>query len=79
MTPWESLAPWVLHLEQESYLLYINLDYKNLGYKIYTKILMNHMQKALDRITGENQSVAIKNRTILHKFSTMQDENWCLI
>ena len=63
MTPWKSLAQWVLLLEQESYLSYINL-----GYKIYTSILRNHMQKAVDGITGESQSAAIKNRTILHTF-----------
>ena len=70
MTPWESLAPWALLLEQESYLLYINLYYKNLGYKIYTAILKNRMQTTLDAIIGEKQSAAIKNRTILHTFST---------
>ena len=32
---------------------------------------MNHKQKTLDAITGENQSVTIKNRTILLTFSTM--------
>ena len=68
MTPWKSLAPWVLLLVQESYLLYINSDYKNLGYKIYTTILKNHMQATLDAITGENQSVAIKNNNITHIF-----------
>ena len=73
MTPWKSLAPWVLLLVQESYLLYINSDYKNLGYKIYTTILKNNMQTTLDAITGENQSAAIKNRTILHSFSTIRD------
>ena len=31
------------------------------------------MQKTLDAIIGENQSVATKNRTILHKFSTIRD------
>ena len=59
MTPWESLVPWVLLVVQESYLLYINSDYKNLGYKIYTAILKNNMQTTLDAITGENQSAAI--------------------
>ena len=54
-------------------LLYINLDYKSLGYKIYTAILKNHMQKTLDAIIGENQSAAIKNRTILHTFPTNRD------
>ena len=50
-----------------------NSKYPNLGYKIYTKILKNHMQKALDAIIGENQSVVTKKRTILHKFSTIWD------
>ena len=59
MTPWESLVPWVLLVVQESYLLYINSDYKNLGYKIYTTILKKNMQTTLDAITGENQSAAI--------------------
>ena len=67
------MAPWVLLLEQESYLLYINLNYTNLGYKIYTTILKNHMQKAFDAIIGENHSVATKNRTILDTFSTIRD------
>ena len=66
MTPWKSLAPWVLLLVQESYLLYINSDYKNLGYIIYTTILKNHMQATLDAIIGENQSAAIKNNNITH-------------
>ena len=68
MTPWKSLAPWVLLLVQESYLLYINSDYKNLGYIIYTTILKNHMQATLDTIIGENQSAAIKNNKITHIF-----------
>ena len=59
MTSWESLVPWVLLVVQESYLLYINSDYKNLGYKIYTTILKNNMQTTLDAITEENQSAAI--------------------
>ena len=63
----------MLLLEQEPYVLYINLNYTNLGYKIYTTILKNHMQKTLDAIIGENQSVATKNRTILHTFSTIRD------
>ena len=50
----------MLLLEQEPRLLYINLDYKKLGYKTYTTILKNHMQKTLDAIIGENQSPAIK-------------------
>ena len=68
MTPWKSLAPWVLILEQESYLLYINLYYKNLGYKIYTTILKNRMQTTLDAIIDENQSAAIKTDDITHIF-----------
>ena len=56
MTPWKSLSPaWVLLLVQESYLLYINLYYKNLGYKIYTTILKNHVQTTLVALIGENQ------------------------
>ena len=51
MTPWKSLAPWVLVLlGQESYLLYINSDYKNLGCEIYTTIIKNHMPTTLDTI-----------------------------
>ena len=73
MASLKSLAPWVLLLEQEPYVLYINLNYTNLGYKIYTTILKNHMQKTLDAIIGENQSVATKNRTILNTFSTIRD------
>ena len=64
MTPWKSLAPWVLVLPvQESYLLYINSDYKT-----YTTILKNHIQVTLDAITGENQSADIKNNNIKHIF-----------
>ena len=51
----------MLLLEQESYVSYVNLNYTNLGYKIYTTILKNHMQKILDAIIDENQSVATKN------------------
>ena len=58
----------MLLLVQESYLLYINSDYKNLGYKIYTTIHKNHMQGTLDAIIGENQSAAIKNNNITHIF-----------
>ena len=78
ITPWESLAPWVLLLVQESYLLYINSDYKNLGYKIYTTILKNHMQATLDAIISENQSAAIKNNNITHIFHH-STSNWCFI
>ena len=69
MTPWKSLAPWVLVLlGQESYLLYINSDYKNLGCEIYTTILNNHMQTTLDTMIGESQSAAIKNNNVTHIF-----------
>ena len=68
MTPGENLAPWVLLLVQESYLLYINSDYKNLGFIIYTTILKNQMQATLDAIIGENQSAAIKNNNITDIF-----------
>ena len=61
----------MLLLEQEPYVLYIDLNYTNLGYKIYTAILKNHMQKTLDAIIGEKQSVATKSRTILHIFPTI--------
>ena len=67
ITPWESLAPWVLVLVQESYLLFKNSDYKKLGYKIYTAIPKNHMQTILDAIIGENQSVPII-KNIAHIF-----------
>ena len=73
MTPWESLAPWVIFLVEESNLLYINSDYKKLGYKIYTTIFKNYMLTTLDAIIGvENQSAAIKTRAVLHTFSTIR-------
>ena len=68
MTPWKTLAPLVLLLVQESYLLYINSDYKNLSYKLCTTILKNQIQATLDAIIGENQSAAIKNNNITHIF-----------
>ena len=68
MTPWKSLAPWVLLLAHESYLLYINSDYKSLVYIIYTTILKNHMQATLDAITDGKKSAAIKNNNITHIF-----------
>ena len=73
MTPPKSLAPWALLLQQEPYVLYLNLNYTNLRYEIYTEILKNHMQKSLNATIGENQSVATKNRTILHTFSTIPE------
>ena len=69
MTPWKSLSLWVLILEQESYLLYINVYYKKLGCKMYTTILKNRMQTTLDAIIGENQSAPIKKHNdITHIF-----------
>ena len=44
----------MLILEQEPYLLYINLNYTNLGCQIYTTILKDHMQKTLVAIICEN-------------------------
>ena len=70
---WETFGTMVLFLEQESYLSCINLDYKNLNYKIYSTVLKNRMQKTLDATIGENQSATIINRTILHIFSTIRD------
>ena len=46
---------------------------KYIHYKIYTAVRKNHKQKTLDPIIGENQSAAIKNRTILYTFSTIRD------
>ena len=73
MTPSKSLTPWVLILERKPYVLYINLNYTNLSYEIYTTTLKNYMQKTLDAIIGKSQSVATKNKTILHTFSTIRD------
>ena len=64
---------WVLLVEQEPYVLHINLNYTNLGYKFYTTIRKNHMQKMLDAIIGEKQSVTTKNRTILNTFFMIRD------
>ena len=36
-------------------------------------MLKNYMQTTLDAIIGEDESAAIKSRTILHTFSTIQD------
>ena len=72
MTPSKILASWLLLLEQEPYVLYINLNHINLGYKIYTTILKNHMQKSLDSIIGKNQSVGTKNKTIFHTSSAIR-------
>ena len=71
MTSWKSLALWVLLLVQESYLLSINSDYKNLRYIIYTTILKNNIQATLDAIIGENQSAAVEYNNITHSL-----HNW---
>ena len=74
MTSWESFTPWVLLIEQKTYLPYIKGDKKaiakyrpisllNLDYKIYTIYLfLNQMQKTFGPVTmiGEHQSEAIK-------------------
>ena len=54
-------------------MVYINLNYTNLGCTIYTTIFTNQMQKALDANIGKNQSVATKNRTIIHTFFMIRD------
>ena len=57
MTHEKKLETWVLLLEQESYLSYINLDYKSLDYEIYTASLKNGMQKTFflkNQLIGEN-------------------------
>ena len=64
MTLGESFAPWVLLLEQESYLSYIkNVIEKMIDdCKLQTHILLNlknQLQKKLDTIIGENQPASI--------------------
>ena len=62
MTPGESLATWVLLLEQESYLPNI----KNGIQKIlqitdhYTKTFQSQLQKTLDKIIGETSQLLFK-------------------
>ena len=61
----ESLAPWVLLLEQESHLQFIEKVIKRILQTTdpYTTILKNRLQKTLDTIIGEeNQSAPIKKR-----------------
>ena len=43
----------------------------SLDYKIYTTILKNGIEQTLHNIIGENQTAAIKNRTILHILSLL--------
>ena len=52
---------------------YRSISLLNLDYKIYTTILKNRMQQTLNNIIGENQTGAIKNRTIIHTLSTIRD------
>ena len=64
MTLGESFAPWVLLLEQESYLPYIKNVIKKMidDCKLQTHILLNlknQLQKKLDTIIGENQPASI--------------------
>ena len=70
---WEKLGTMGVISTARIITAFINLDYKNLNYKIYTTILKNPKQKVLDAIIGENQSAAIKNRTVLDVFSTTED------
>ena len=64
MTPEESLAPWVLLLEKESYLSYTKDVIKQIlqTTDLYTAILKNRLEKRLDTIVGENQPAAIKKQ-----------------
>ena len=71
MTPWKSLAREMLLLVQESCLLYIDSDYKSLGYNIYTTIPKHHMQTTLDAIIGKTNQLLSKTM-ILHTFSTIR-------
>ena len=60
MTLEESLAPWVLLLEQKPYMSYIKKVEKTILQTTdpYTTILKNQPQKILDKIIGECQSAA---------------------
>ena len=49
---WEKLGTMGVISTARIITAFINLDYKNLNYKIYTTILKNHKQKVLDAITG---------------------------
>ena len=64
MTPEESLAPWVLLLEKESYLSYTKDVIKQIlqTTDLHTAILKNRLEKRLDTIVGENQPAAIKKQ-----------------
>ena len=68
MTPGKGLVPWVLLLEQQSYLPYIKKVVKKILQTTgpYTTILKNRLQKTLDTIIGDIQTVVKKNGAILH-------------
>ena len=82
MTLVKSLTPCALFLEQESYLSYINLNYKNLKFTIKFKIKIRiynlhynpqeSYAKKLICNNCEKPIAAIKNR-ILYTFSTIRD------
>ena len=79
MTPSKSLAPWLLRLEQEPYVLYINLNCTSLGYKIYTTTLKNHLQKNLRcNYWWKPISCYQKQDNITHIFHDSRC-NWCPI
>ena len=64
INPGKTLAPWMLALEQESYLSYIKKAIKN----ILQTTEPSH--SSLDAIIGANKSAAIKKRSILQRLST---------
>ena len=62
MVPVESLAPWVLILQHESYLPYRKkvIKWILLTTESYTNHVKNQLQKSLDTLIGENQPAAMK-------------------
>ena len=68
MTPGESTAPWVLLLEQKSYLSSIKKVTQKLLQTTdpYTTILKHRLQKRLVTIISEKQSAAIKKIEQFH-------------
>ena len=47
--------------------------FQKLDYKIYTTILASQMRKTLDTKISENQSAAVKDKTIFYTLSTICD------